>query len=515
MTRFARLAAIVGLAIVVPVVRSVRLQADRGRPAGAGHDLVVKPVLITLLLVLSCPAVGRADVGLLRTVQVLDDVRGYCLDIGGAGATLRLDDRLQVHTCKYGGPLDDQRFERAPNGAIRATMYNRCLAAAALEPGAGLLLRACGDSPAQRWSMAWGRISPESRPDLCVSVAGEKGQPAGTPILISPVYHRRDVSLERCADARQAVQSFRWSLHDERALSTAEIARSGMPPDLAKQLASLGSVGGANAETYKIYASQPRVHEAAEIKVTKNLAYGPHERQQLDIHTATLRRAERPVPIVVVFHGGGLVGGSRANTTTVADYFASIGLVGVNAGYRLAPDSTWPEGGRDVGAVVTWLRNHAAEHGGDPEQIFVVGISTGALHIATYLFRPELMPAGTARPAGAVLVSGPYTFDFAAPTKGELTYFGEDKARWPEMVVTGNVTRADTPVLFTTAEWDDPRYLGPFAQLFRELVETHRARPRFRQSLGHNHVSQLLSIGTVDTSVSREILDFIDRTARR
>ena len=267
MTRFARLAAIVGLAIVVPVVRSVRLQADRGRPAGAGHDLAVKPVLITLLLVLSCPAVGRADVGLLRTVQVLDDVRGYCLDIGGAGATLRLDDRLQVHTCRYGGPLDDQRFERAPNGAIRATMYNCCLAAAALEPGAGLLLRACGDSPAQRWSMAWGRISPESRPDLCVSVAGEKGQPAGTPILISPVYHRRDVSLERCADARQAVQSFRWSLHDERALSTAEIARSGMPPDVAKQLASLGSVGGANAETYKIYASQPRVHEAAEIKM--------------------------------------------------------------------------------------------------------------------------------------------------------------------------------------------------------------------------------------------------------
>ena len=42
----------------------------------------------------------------------------------------------------------------------------------------------------------------------------------------------------------------------------------------------------------------------------------------------------------------------------------------------------------------------------------------------------------------------------------------------------------------------------------------HRARPRFRQSLGHNHVSQLLSVGTVDTSVSREILDFIDDARR-
>jgi hypothetical protein len=86
----------------------------------------------------------------------------------------------------------------------------------------------------------------------------------------------------------------------------------------------------------------------------------------MDIHTATLRRARQPVPIVVVFHGGGLIGGSRDNTTTFADYFASIGFVGVNAGYRLAPDSRWPEGARDVGAVVTWLRDHATESGGDP-----------------------------------------------------------------------------------------------------------------------------------------------------
>ena len=56
----------------------------------------------------------------------------------------------------------------------------------------------------------------------------------------------------------------------------------------------------------------------------------------------------------------------------------------------------------------------------------------------------------------------------------------------------------------------DPRYLTAHAALFSELVGKHGVRPRFRQSLGHNHVSQLLSVGTVDTSVSREILDFID-----
>jgi len=472
-------------------------------------------LLLPLLVLLGAASPSRADEGLLRTVHTLDEARGYCLDIAGAEPTLRLDDPLQVHTCKYGDPLDDQRFERTSVGGIKASKYDRCLAAAELAPGAKLLMRACGSAATQRWSMSWGRLSPESRRDLCVSLAGDKGQAAGTPILISPVYRRRDVTLERCDDTREAAQSFRWSRVDERGRSTAETTRNGMPADLAKQLAALYGKEDANQQTYKIYESQPRVYGADEVKVTKNLAYGPHERQQVDIHTATLRRSDRPVPVVMVLHGGGLIGGSRANTASVADYFASIGLVGVNAGYRLAPEFTWPEGGRDVGAAVTWLRDHVAEYGGDPAQIFVAGVSTGALHAATYVFRPELMPPGTARPAGAILLSGPYTFDFADPTKGELAYFGEDKTRWPQMVVPGNVTRADIPVLFTTAEWDTERYPGPFAQLFRELIETHGARPRFRQSLGHTHVSQLLSIGTVDTSVSREVLDFIDRTTRR
>jgi triacylglycerol lipase len=164
-----------------------------------------------------------------------------------------------------------------------------------------------------------------------------------------------------------------------------------------------------------------------------------------------------------------------------------------------------------VGAAVTWLRDHAREYNADPQRIFVAGISTGSLHVATYIFRPELLPPGTARAAGAILLSGPYTFDFSSPTKGELAYFGEDKSRWPRMVVPGNVTRTDIPVLFTTAEYDDARYIRAQAALFSELVQKHGMRPRFRQSLGHNHVSQLLSVGTVDTSISREILDFIDR----
>ena len=117
-------------------------------------------VVIALLCSLSNPATSYADAGLLRTIHVLDEARGYCLDIAGEGQSLRLDDALQAHTCKYGALLDDQRFERTAAGAIRATMYDRCLAAASLEPGARLLVRACASVPTQLWSMAWGRLSP-------------------------------------------------------------------------------------------------------------------------------------------------------------------------------------------------------------------------------------------------------------------------------------------------------------------------------------------------------------------
>jgi len=473
--------------------------------------------ILVLLLVASTPAVSGADVGLLRTAQPLDEARGYCLDIAGFGATLRLDDPLQAHTCKYGSELDDQRFEPIANGAIKASRYDRCLAATALEPGARLVVRPCTSAPTQHWTLTSGRFTPDSKQDLCISVANTKGEIAGTPALISPVYRRRDVTLERCDDAQQARQAFRWSLPDERTISSADVVRSGMPADVAKQLAAFGTEfdGEIAGQTTKIYASQPRVYEPGEIKVAKNLAYGPHERQQVDIHTATVRRSDRPVPVVIVFHGGGLVGGSRTATTNVADYFASLGYVGVNGGYRLAPDAKWPEGARDVGAAVTWLKSHVAEYGGDPEQIFVVGISTGAYHAATYVLRPELLAPNTARPAGAILVSGPYSFDFKSPSKGEIAYFGEDSSRWPDMVIPGHITRADIPVLFTTAEWDNARYLWPHAAVYNELVEKHKARPRYKQSPGHNHSSQLLSVGTSDTSVSRDMVDFIERTAKR
>ena len=164
---------------------------------------------------------------------------------------------------------------------------------------------------------------------------------------------------------------------------------------------------------------------------------------------------------------------------------------------------------------MTWLRENVAEFGGDPDKIFVMGLSSGALHSATYVFMPDVLEPGTERPAGAILMSGPYTFDFDNPSAGELAYFGEDASRYPERVVVGNIRATEVPVLFMTAEFDIDRHALPFAALLHELISEHGVSPRYTQNLGHNHTSQMLGIGSFDKGASEQVVDFVERTLER
>ena len=139
--------------------------------------------------------------GLLRLADNLDDPQGYCVDVAGFGANIRLNAPLQAHTCKPGS--DDQLFrptDAAHGGGFRLVVYDRCLAAAIAEPGAMVSVAECDSNTAtQGFSLADdGRVQlalPDS-PALCLSVAGGYGEPAG-----GRNHLRRDLILQDCKDA--------------------------------------------------------------------------------------------------------------------------------------------------------------------------------------------------------------------------------------------------------------------------------------------------------------------------
>ena len=465
------------------------------------------------LISLSLPSTALSQGAFLKNLQPLDDeIRGYCLDVRRAPPNVDLEGRLGTHACKYGLENVDQQFEWRDPDQLYLPEYDRCLTAAGFDAGSELFARSCADTEEQSWVVnADGRITPTSRPDLCMTLSAEQ-RVAGTPSWISPVFHARDITLETCAEAAHARQQFRFSPVTDQPLAIARQTGDTMPAELGAAIRRVSEQGVAAAETAPLYADQPRVYALEEIEVAGNLSYGPHERNLLDVHTGNRRRSDGPMPVVMYFHGGGFVRGNKDGNRNVADYFASLGLVGVNATYRLVPQAKFPDGANDVGAAVAWVKDNIAEYGGDPNLIFVIGKSAAASHAATYAFRPDVLEPGTPAAAGVILVSGGYGADPADASENRIAYFGEDLSRWPEISTIGNIERTDIPVMFTISEFDNPGTQESLMAIMNEVSAKQGGMPRVVQLIGHNHYSPNLSIGTQDTQLSATILQFIRAT---
>lgn len=83
-------------------------------------------------------------------------------------------------------------------------------------------------------------------------------------------------------------------------------------------------------------------------------------------------------PCVVLVHGGGWDGGSRAELSGFDHWLAERGVAVLAFDYRLAPAHPWPAQREDLREVILWIRGNAARLGVDPERITLVGRSAGA-----------------------------------------------------------------------------------------------------------------------------------------
>ncbi|MFV0259774.1 MAG: flavin-containing monooxygenase [Acidimicrobiales bacterium] len=85
-----------------------------------------------------------------------------------------------------------------------------------------------------------------------------------------------------------------------------------------------------------------------------------------------------PHPIVLYFHGGGWVlGNERSDEPFIRDLCDRSGALIVSVDYRHAPEDRFPAAVDDGFAALTWGAEHAAERGGDPDRLVVMGWSAG------------------------------------------------------------------------------------------------------------------------------------------
>jgi acetyl esterase/lipase len=182
---------------------------------------------------------------------------------------------------------------------------------------------------------------------------------------------------------------------------------------------------------------------------TTGIAYGADKRQKLDVYVPDETANDTPAakrPIVIFWYGGSWDSGDRSSYRFVGAALAEQGFVTVLPDYRLYPGVRFPTFLEDAAEAVAWVQKHAAELGGDPHHIVLMGHSAGA-HMAAYLaLNSEFLAKHGVRHediAGLVGLSGPYIL--APNTRTLHTIFGKpySEADWqPARFVTHNAPPA-------------------------------------------------------------------------
>jgi triacylglycerol lipase len=279
-------------------------------------------------------------------------------------------------------------------------------------------------------------------------------------------------------------------------------------PEIRAAIAAFGSeIGPASLEGVQaLYDAEQRALAQRVSAAASDIPYGDHSRQRLDVYVPA--GATGHAPVFVWVHGGGFLRGDKGNAerwpnANSGRFAASEGFLGVVMNYRLAPDHPWPAGGEDVGSVVDWAKANAAQFGGDPKRVVLVGTSAGAVHVATHI---QLRPDSPVR--GAVLLSALYGIEPYTDVR-DLAYYGEDASRHAGRAPLSAIVDTDVPLLIACSEFDPPRFQAETIGLLQRRLVRHGRLPRSFIGTGHNHYSFAYHLGTSDRRLGDEIAAFV------
>src|SRR5580693_9582045 len=239
------------------------------------------------------------------------------------------------------------------------------------------------------------------------------------------------------------------------AATAAHAQQSPMPAEVAARLLELGRVVDP-PKTAVLYAPLQEKEPYPGVRIERDVKYGAADRNLLDVFMP--EAASSPRPVLIFVHGGAFVAGNkRAPGSPFYDnimlWAVKNGFVGVNMTYRLAPQSPWPAAAEDVAAAVAWVSANIASHGGNPDHVYLMGHSAGAVHVASYVSHPEFHKVAGGGLTGAIMVSGIYDLT-AGVGDPERAYFGTDPSLYAERSALQGLLASKLPLMIVTAELD-------------------------------------------------------------
>lgn len=270
-----------------------------------------------------------------------------------------------------------------------------------------------------------------------------------------------------------------------------------------------------------ILAAAPK----AGIEVTRDVAYGDHPRQQLDVFAKPgwaqeIGQSRRPVMLFV--HGGAFVDGDRNRSdevySNVLYYCARHDMVGVNIEYRLAPEHPYPAATEDAALAIAWTVRNVEKFGGDPHNIFLMGHSAGAAHVASYGYDLRFRDAMHEHIAGLVIVSGRVRADNGSenPNARKVeAYYGTDPSAYEDLSPVSHVSADSPPTFVAFAEYENPLIDLYCLELARAIARATRRAPAIMRLARHNHTSIITHLNTMEDELGAGIRTFVEAHRRR
>tara|TARA_R110000787_G_scaffold211281_2_gene320962 strand:+ start:6041 stop:6916 length:876 start_codon:yes stop_codon:yes gene_type:complete len=120
---------------------------------------------------------------------------------------------------------------------------------------------------------------------------------------------------------------------------------------------------------------------------TFDIPFGDTAAEVLDVYPAT-GGGDGPAPVMIYFHGGYWFSRHKDDFRFIPAGFAPAGAMVVVVNYALIPEVDMAELVRQCRASVAWTHKNAADHGGDPERIYITGHSAGG-HVTAMMMATD------------------------------------------------------------------------------------------------------------------------------
>jgi len=238
----------------------------------------------------------------------------------------------------------------------------------------------------------------------------------------------------------------------------------------------------------------------AGVVATPDIAFGSGPRDRLDVYRPA--DAAGHAPVVVFFYGGGWDSGRRQDYAFLGRALARRGIVVVIPDYRLYPEARWPDFLHDAARAVAWARAHAADYGGDPARLFLMGHSAGAYNAVMLATDRRWLAAEGLDPsrdlAGAIGLAGPY--DFLPLHSERLKAIFGPEARLPDTQPINHVDGRGPPLLLATD--DNDTVVGPGNTA--RMADKVRAAGGRVETRSYSGLSHALLIGVIAAPLRRK-----------